>query len=88
MYPQSYPNFCSFQRIAANDYERDKGDIWQFYVDCNDRNGLGRTSANGGGGASGRDRTTDTAIFSRMLYQLSYRGIRRGASLRCQEARL
>jgi hypothetical protein len=27
-------------------------------------------------GASGRDRTTDTAIFSRMLYQLSYRGIR------------
>lgn len=27
------------------------------------------------GGASGRVRTTDTAIFSRMLYQLSYRGI-------------
>ena len=26
-------------------------------------------------GASGRDRTTDTTIFSRMLYQLSYRGI-------------
>jgi hypothetical protein len=26
------------------------------------------------GGASGRIRTTDTAIFSRMLYQLSYRG--------------
>ena len=31
-------------------------------------------------GAQGRDRTTDTAIFSRMLYQLSYLGIsRRGA---------
>ena len=27
------------------------------------------------GGARGRDRTTDTAIFSRMLYQLSYLGI-------------
>jgi hypothetical protein len=28
-----------------------------------------------GNGAQGRDRTTDTAIFSRMLYQLSYLGI-------------
>ena len=27
------------------------------------------------GGARGRDRTADTAIFSRMLYQLSYPGI-------------
>ncbi len=26
-------------------------------------------------GARGRDRTADTAIFSRMLYQLSYPGI-------------
>ena len=26
-------------------------------------------------GAQGRDRTADTAIFSRMLYQLSYLGI-------------
>ncbi len=26
------------------------------------------------GGAQGRNRTTDTAIFSRMLYQLSYLG--------------
>jgi hypothetical protein len=25
-------------------------------------------------GAQGRNRTTDTAIFSRMLYQLSYLG--------------
>ena len=33
------------------------------------------------GGAQGRDRTTDTAIFSRMLYQLSYLGIRRKQSL-------
>ena len=33
-----------------------------------------------GNGAQGRDRTTDTAIFSRMLYQLSYLGTaRRGA---------
>ena len=28
-----------------------------------------------GNGARGRIRTTDTAIFSRMLYQLSYPGI-------------
>ena len=27
------------------------------------------------GGGWGRDRTADTAIFSRMLYQLSYLGI-------------
>src|SRR3954454_17195640 len=29
-----------------------------------------------GDGAQGRNRTTDTAIFSRMLYQLSYLGPR------------
>ena len=29
----------------------------------------------GGIGAQGRNRTTDTAIFSRMLYQLSYLGM-------------
>jgi hypothetical protein len=29
-------------------------------------------------GAQGRNRTTDTAIFSRMLYQLSYLGISKG----------
>ncbi len=37
-----------------------------------------RTRKNGAGkanGAQGRNRTTDTAIFSRMLYQLSYLGI-------------
>ena len=28
-------------------------------------------------GAQGRNRTTDTAIFNRMLYQLSYLGARR-----------
>jgi hypothetical protein len=28
-------------------------------------------------GAQGRNRTTDTAIFSRMLYQLSYLGMSR-----------
>ena len=27
------------------------------------------------GGAQGRDRTADTAIFNRMLYQLSYLGM-------------
>ena len=29
------------------------------------------------GGASGRSRTTDTRIFSPLLYQLSYRGIQK-----------
>jgi hypothetical protein len=33
-----------------------------------------RTFAEEGNGAQGRNRTTDTAIFSRMLYQLSYLG--------------
>ena len=33
-------------------------------------------------GASGRNRTSDTGIFSPLLYQLSYRGIwRRGRDL-------
>jgi hypothetical protein len=39
-----------------------------------------RTRKNGAGkanGAQGRNRTTDTAIFSRMLYQLSYLGAAR-----------
>ena len=35
-----------------------------------------------GGGAQGRNRTTDTAIFSRMLYQLSYLGISCGPDKR------
>lgn len=38
----------------------------------------GRTIKNAGehsNGAQGRNRTTDTAIFSRMLYQLSYLGV-------------
>src|ERR1019366_7979544 len=33
-------------------------------------------------GAQGRNRTTDTAIFSRMLYQLSYLGVARAGELR------
>src|SRR5664279_3655383 len=43
--------------------------------------GRARTRKNGAGkpnGAQGRNRTTDTAIFSRMLYQLSYLGICNG----------
>ena len=35
----------------------------------------GRARSNDFNGAQGRNRTTDTAIFSRMLYQLSYLGI-------------
>src|SRR3954465_15100467 len=37
-------------------------------------------------GAQGRDRTTDTAIFSRMLYQLSYLGIPGRPNGRCERA--
>ncbi len=35
-----------------------------------------RNNGEEGNGAQGRNRTTDTAIFSRMLYQLSYLGNR------------
>ena len=41
-------------------------------LSCNERFGGCSNKRNG---AQGRDRTTDTAIFSRMLYQLSYLGI-------------
>ena len=34
----------------------------------------------GDDGAQGRNRTTDTAIFSRMLYQLSYLGTARATA--------
>ena len=43
---------------------------------------IGRYSLGKSSGARGRDRTTDTAIFSRMLYQLSYPGIFRAADKR------
>ena len=42
----------------------------------------GRTS-----GAQGRNRTTDTAIFSRMLYQLSYLGRHLGTHCERQSGR-
>lgn len=41
-----------------------------------------KCSGVGGNGAQGRNRTTDTAIFSRMLYQLSYLGVRALSALR------
>ena len=40
----------------------------------------------GGAGAQGRNRTTDTAIFSRMLYQLSYLGSRAAGHRPCGQA--
>ena len=36
----------------------------------------------GNNGARGRSRTADTAIFSRMLYQLSYPGMAAGEDYR------
>ena len=38
-----------------------------------------------GNGAQGRDRTTDTVIFSHVLYQLSYLGLRDGQAARSSE---
>jgi hypothetical protein len=38
-------------------------------------------------GAQGRNRTSDTAIFNRMLYQLSYLGISRAERIRPAESR-
>jgi hypothetical protein len=35
-----------------------------------------------GNGAQGRNRTTDTVIFSHVLYQLSYLGLHLGVSMR------
>jgi hypothetical protein len=39
----------------------------------------------GAGGAQGRDRTTDTVIFSHVLYQLSYLGALDGQGARSNE---
>ena len=48
---------------------------WFCFDDNSRPAGKQETSgANCANGAQGRDRTTDTAIFSRMLYQLSYLG--------------
>jgi hypothetical protein len=47
-----------------------------------------RTTKNGGGkidGAQGRNRTTDTCIFSAVLYQLSYLGAEPAGHLRRRE---
>ena len=43
------------------------------------------TALNGAGGAQGRDRTTDTVIFSHVLYQLSYLGALDGQGARSNE---
>ena len=43
--------------------------------DVSDRVLWDPTFSGSGNGAQGRNRTTDTAIFSRMLYQLSYLGL-------------
>ena len=43
---------------------------------------IAESSQNGeGSGAQGRDRTTDTMIFSHVLYQLSYLGVAAAAVL-------
>jgi hypothetical protein len=38
-----------------------------------------------GSGAQGRDRTTDTMIFSHVLYQLSYLGVAAAAAIQTGE---
>ena len=51
------------------------------------RDVLGRlgTVVDEGDGAQGRNRTTDTVIFSHVLYQLSYLGSRDGREARSSE---
>jgi hypothetical protein len=44
-------------------------------AEATDVKNVHRQSSIGSNGAQGRNRTTDTAIFSRMLYQLSYLGM-------------
>src|SRR5262249_25678570 len=49
------------------------GSLWSEIAPRNQT----RWESNQGHGAQGGNRTTDTAIFSRMLYQLSYLGVPR-----------
>jgi hypothetical protein len=65
------PTAGSNHPASLFELRRDEPSLGRFFWDA------GYTELNG---AQGRDRTTDTAIFSRMLYQLSYLGMsRRGA---------
>ena len=69
--------------MAANEPMQQVHDITRLI-------GRRRTTANDGeqwSGAQGRNRTTDTAIFNRMLYQLSYLGAKSAQSERATEAR-
>lgn len=59
-------------RIGDRNLRRTSFAMWE-------ENGRAKPSCDSNG-AQGRNRTTDTAIFSRMLYQLSYLGVlQRGA---------
>ncbi len=49
-------------------------EISDDYGDHSERDAAERNMGRGGNGAQGRDRTTDTVIFSHVLYQLSYLG--------------
>ena len=61
---------------AVNKFRALKGNYRYNFCDCDIFAiiGCAMGSANYNG-ARGRDRTADTAIFSRMLYQLSYPGM-------------
>src|ERR1700758_549608 len=79
-------------RMPANDCEPCRASMYagmpelRVFCPIDER---GRTMKNAGerkNGAQGRNRTTDTAIFSRMLYQLSYLGVPRGPERACERA--
>jgi hypothetical protein len=74
--PNLAPKISGCQRMTAKASEGTGLEYGRFL-------GFVNPSANGGEGrygARGRIRTADTAIFSRMLYQLSYPGIARRGS--------
>ena len=68
--PNLAPKFTDCQRSMANNSERAGAEYDGFpsFVKMMANDDEGRN------GARGRSRTADTAIFSRMLYQLSYPG--------------
>ena len=64
LYQMSYTCIC-FHSMKRTD---------RICLDFEDAPGGYHAVSTGNGGASGRNRTSDTGIFSPLLYQLSYRG--------------
>src|SRR5450631_954666 len=76
----SVPEDAGCPRTVANRTGRQhttKRLILRGFLLISERARTRKNRAGKANGAQGRDRTTDTAIFSRMLYQLSYLGTAR-----------